>query len=230
MSETPSHSDLVKLAVRWLTRQNCYVVLREFSTNHLSEIPDAIGFRPASTVTIECKTSRADFLADQKKRSRINPTLGMGHWRYYLTPKGLLKPEEIPDGWGLLETTGRNVQRVHGGWEGNYIPDPTTPQPDGRVTSAPFTPNTSYERAYLYAALRRLAMRGRLSEVYASPGQELPDGDVDELKVALVKAELRAERLALQLNEERRVRKRAEGLNAMFELAAKDLVPIEREA
>lgn len=36
----------------------------------------------------------------------------MGHYRWYLAPKGLLKKEEIPPGWGLLEAKGNRVYRV----------------------------------------------------------------------------------------------------------------------
>jgi len=33
----------------------------------------------------------------------------MGDRRYYAAPKGLLRPDEIPEGWGLLEFDGRSV-------------------------------------------------------------------------------------------------------------------------
>ena len=53
----------------------------------------------------ESKTSRADFKADQKKWHR-KPGRGMwsqdvsDHW--YVAPSGLIEPDELPDGWGLL--------------------------------------------------------------------------------------------------------------------------------
>ena len=44
-----------------------------------------------------------EFLSDSKKIFRQREKIGMGDLRYFATPKGLLSPEEIPDGWGLLE-------------------------------------------------------------------------------------------------------------------------------
>jgi len=34
----------------------------------------------------------------------------MGYLRYYITTPGLIKPVEIPDGWGLLECGPRSVK------------------------------------------------------------------------------------------------------------------------
>ncbi len=92
------------------------------------EIPDAIGWlRSGVSLLIECKASRADFLSDAVKPSRrsskasvsggpepsnaeppIKPprkTEGLGAYRFYLAPSGLLHPDELPEGWGLLELT-----------------------------------------------------------------------------------------------------------------------------
>lgn len=104
-----THADLVALACRWLKgRKRCAVVFAEFS-NVTSEEPDAIGWMSgAFSHLVECKTSRSDFRRDLRKAGRGSGA-GMGHWRWYLAPSGLLKPAELPDGWGLLETGGRRV-------------------------------------------------------------------------------------------------------------------------
>jgi hypothetical protein len=101
--EKPKHKILVQAAVRWLLNTGgCSIAFSEFATaGH--EVPDAIGFNCFSTVVIECKASRADFLKDQKKTFRLRPYLGLGRERYYLAPEGLLQPEEMPEKWGLLE-------------------------------------------------------------------------------------------------------------------------------
>ena len=79
------------------------IVITELSTS-CSETPDAIGFDAGGFSTlIECKASRADFHADNKKYFRRSPETGMGHRRYFMAPVGLLKPEIMPDGWGLIE-------------------------------------------------------------------------------------------------------------------------------
>lgn len=79
-----------------------------------SESPDAIGWKNHGwSILVECKVSRADFLADLKKPHRVNPDGGMGQTRYFLTPPGLLKVDELPATWGLLEVRGRFVRVVH---------------------------------------------------------------------------------------------------------------------
>lgn len=95
-----THDDLVESARRWLCKEHC-IVITEMSDG-VSEKPDAIGWRAGSETTlIECKTSRQDFLSDKKKPSR--QSLGMGDFRYYLAPKGLISIDELPGRWGLLE-------------------------------------------------------------------------------------------------------------------------------
>jgi hypothetical protein len=107
-----THENLVAKAIIWLRRYGCGVVLSEQSCAS-GETPDAIGWkRGCSSVTVECKISRADFLADQEKPFRQKPEKGMGCERFYLTPAGLLALEELPAGWGLLELRRRSVELV----------------------------------------------------------------------------------------------------------------------
>jgi hypothetical protein len=75
------------------------------------EMPDAIGWKRAChSVVVECKISRADFLADREKPFRQKQELGLGCERFYLTPTGMLRPEEMPSGWGLLELHNRKIK------------------------------------------------------------------------------------------------------------------------
>ena len=100
------------MAVGWLRRYRCGVVLSEQACVS-GEMPDAIGWKKAShSVLVESKVSRADFLADCDKPFRQNPETGVGCERYYLAPRGLIRIEELPAGWGLLETCGREMERV----------------------------------------------------------------------------------------------------------------------
>lgn len=96
-----THAELVDCARRWLARR-CPVVATEVVTA-AGETPDAIGWRGYTTVVIECKTSRSDFAADRQKFFRVRPEHGMGYQRYFMTPTGLVRPDEIPADWGLLE-------------------------------------------------------------------------------------------------------------------------------
>ena len=76
-------------------------------------MPDAIGWKKeCHSVLVESKVSRADFLADREKSFRQKPELGIGCERYYLAPRGLIRIEELPAGWGLLEAWGREIERV----------------------------------------------------------------------------------------------------------------------
>jgi hypothetical protein len=107
-----THEKLVRKAVAWLRRYGCGVVLSEQSCAS-GETPDAIGWKRGSySVIVECKVSRADFFIDQEKPFRRKPEKGMGCERFYLTPPGLLAPQELPPGWGLLELRGRLVEVV----------------------------------------------------------------------------------------------------------------------
>ncbi len=96
----------------WLRRYRCGVVLSEQACAS-GEMPDAIGWKKTChSVLVECKVSRADFLADREKPFRQKPEMGVGCERYYMVPRGLIRVEEIPRGWGLLEVSGRNVEKV----------------------------------------------------------------------------------------------------------------------
>lgn len=124
-----THAELVARAGRWLrysvvvvsTRDygdgidkvRCGVVLTECQTR-TPETPDAIGWWCSGywSILVEVKVSRADFLKDRKKMFRYAQKMGMGRFRYYLTTPGLIQPDELPDRWGLLESTGRIVKVI----------------------------------------------------------------------------------------------------------------------
>jgi len=111
-AKTMTHARLVSMAVRWLRRYRCGVVLSEQACVS-GEMPDAIGWKRAChSVLVESKVSRADFLADRDKPFRQRPENGVGCERYYLTQRGLIRVEELPLGWGLLEVSGREIDRV----------------------------------------------------------------------------------------------------------------------
>lgn len=102
-----THKELVRRAGIWLrNNQKSSVVLTELVTQ-AGEIPDAIGFYSCggNSILVECKATRSDFLSDKHKLFRIYSEIGMGDQRYFLAPRGLLKPEELPPDWGLLEAT-----------------------------------------------------------------------------------------------------------------------------
>ena len=98
-----THAQLVERAVRWLRGYRCGVVLSEQACVS-GEMPDAIGWKKAChSVLVECKVTRGDFLADRAKPFRMKPEKGVGSERFYMVPPGVVKIEELPPGWGLLE-------------------------------------------------------------------------------------------------------------------------------
>lgn len=113
MAKTPAekkHAQLVALAVQWLRRHyRCGVILSE-QYCATGEVPDVIGWKGVcKSVLVECKASRADFLADAGKPFRQQSEGAMGSQRFYLAPQGLISREELPRHWGLLECKGREV-------------------------------------------------------------------------------------------------------------------------
>ena len=68
------------------------------------------------SVLIEVKTSHADFLNDKKKWCRSDAAGAAGRqagiFRWYLSPEGVIKKEELPDRWGLLYWDGKKILPV----------------------------------------------------------------------------------------------------------------------
>jgi hypothetical protein len=137
-----THARLVEKAIRWLRSYRCGVVLSEQACVS-GEMPDAIGWKRAChSVLVECKVTRGDFLADRAKPFRMNPKKGVGCERFYLVPDGVIRPEELPKGWGLLELLGSKVEI-------------TVPSAKNLRSPAGF----GYEMNLLLASLRRVEVR-----------------------------------------------------------------------
>lgn len=100
----PTHKQLVRRIATWLKNQRqSSIVITELVTSAY-EVPDIIAWQSgAHSVLVECKVNRADFLSDKAKFFRRQEGYGMGNRRYYAAPTGIIAPEELPDGWGLLE-------------------------------------------------------------------------------------------------------------------------------
>jgi hypothetical protein len=104
-----THAQLVRVSEQWLRRYRCGIVLSEQQCSS-GEMPDAIGWKGKSrSIVVECKVSRADFLADRCKPWRTNPDIALGCERFYLSPRNIVRPSDLPKGWGLLEFHDRRV-------------------------------------------------------------------------------------------------------------------------
>lgn len=141
-----SHKKLTTKARSWLIRRfKCGVALVEGFAFE-GERPDAIGWKmssPSSVVSylVECKASRADFLADRRKHFRQRPERGIGNLRYYLINPGVADPSEVPEGWGLAVAHEKQI----------------------RIVKKPVRFNSAYindaERVMLYLNLRNTKIR-----------------------------------------------------------------------
>jgi hypothetical protein len=102
--EFPSfgHVELVERGCAWLYAHGCSVVLTDLPS-WTGEKPDCIGWHNRWSTLIEVKVSRADFFHDAEKPWRRDPKgRASGQRRFYLVPAGMVDPDEIPAGWGLL--------------------------------------------------------------------------------------------------------------------------------
>lgn len=82
-----THHELCQIAYKFLKRNGFKVCFHDrfVAVTSTGEQPDAMGFRNSASCLIEAKCSRADLLADRKKRFRKNPSLGMGDWRFFIS-------------------------------------------------------------------------------------------------------------------------------------------------
>lgn len=138
------HDDLCCMAVRWLRNTGrCNFAVREptIHVSGVSETPDAIGFNSyGQSILIECKASRSDFLADKRKWFRRTPALGLGQYRYYFAPKGVIAADDLPPKWGLISVSGARYRRVI--------------KAANQIVWA-----ETYERRFILAVLSRLELR-----------------------------------------------------------------------
>lgn len=144
-----THAELVTRAGAWLKAMGCPIVFTEMVTLW-HETPDAIGWRNSGgeSLLVECKVSRSDFLADKNKSFRCGIVPGMGRFRYYLCPPGMIKPTDLPPRWGLLYCQPKKIEIVVG----------RHPRSWDQEVSAAFTNEVSLqgEMRMFYSALSRL--------------------------------------------------------------------------
>lgn len=109
-----NHRGLCELARRLLVRKNvfnCTKAWAEICAGNSGEIADAYGLNSYSSVLIEVKMSISDFKADARKPHR-QAGQGVGDFRYYMTPKGLLTIDMLPPKWGLIEVDDKRRCRI----------------------------------------------------------------------------------------------------------------------
>lgn len=146
-----THKEIVNIGYNFVKKNFKYpVIFKEMTVLNFSrEIPDVIAFGAFNrSIVLECKISRADFLKDRKKPFRIDQSLGMGKYRFYLAPKGLISEAELPSNWGLIEISEKGKPSI--------AVNPYCTNPYGNVWRNVFAQNVEAERAFLYSVIRRL--------------------------------------------------------------------------
>ncbi|KAA3532717.1 hypothetical protein NLO85_27695 [Pseudomonas savastanoi] len=159
MATSEEHKKLTKLGASWFRKNGFGVVATELSSAGSREQPDVIAFRSSCSAMIEVKVSRSDFFADRKKPERNAG--GIGIYRFYLCPEGMIKPEELPPRWGLLYAKGRSVVAVVKP-QGNIWPPLEKQHPGSEAYLGPrrefqHVPDAIAERSALYSIARRLS-------------------------------------------------------------------------
>ena len=104
-----THDQIADIGAEWVRRKGFPVAFSNMRSTSYGEQPDVLGFNPyGHTFLLEAKVSRSDFLSDSSKPWRSKGLSAIGDYRGFITPKSLLKPEEIPYGWWLLEVHGKS--------------------------------------------------------------------------------------------------------------------------
>lgn len=170
-----THKNLVEISYKWMVKR-CGVgfAFKELKSID-DEIPDVIGFDSWQSILIECKVSRSDFFCDQKKPHRKK---GMGNWRFYVCPKGLIKKEELPEKWGLIYVDEKGKARVEYDCRIKKVKEICDTEwgrevyPEGfyyRTVTADenrFEADLIAERRIMYTAIRRLFIKGYVKYIY----------------------------------------------------------------
>ncbi|QMW05363.1 hypothetical protein [Spirosoma foliorum] len=166
-----THKELVKAAYRWvLGSTSCGMAIRELASGARNgEYPDVIGFGAGMSVLVECKASRSDFFADRKKLFRQYPEMGMGTYRFYCCPTGLLTVEDLPEKWGLIYVNEKGKNRTifnpYNGNKSDY----------SNVWSNGFVANIRAEQGIMYSVLRRLHKSGHVESIYRNGYEDVED-------------------------------------------------------
>lgn len=104
--ESIVHQHLKTLSLYWLKEKMTDLCANEVKlyVRRKKLIADAVGInlKRKEARMIEVKASRADFLRDKMIHSEFGYH-SIVDYAYIMTPEGLLKNEEIPKGYGLLE-------------------------------------------------------------------------------------------------------------------------------
>ncbi len=145
-----SHTEITQHVVDFLFEMGYRIVCKEMHSR-VTEVPDIYAVDKVGSLVIEVKSTRKDFLADQKKQFRQRPTEGLGTFRYYASYEGIINIEDLPPKWGLMWVDANGVVTVVRGKSFVH-----------RLDDSPYWFQTNIENEYwaLYSLVRKAVSWG----------------------------------------------------------------------
>lgn len=141
-----THREVIESSAKWVKRI-FPLVFKEWAWSG-EEQPDIIGFRGCETCLVEAKVSRSDFLRDKKKSFRVDMSKGMGDYRFYACPTGLIKKEELPENWGLIYVNEKG--------KSSCIVNPYCGNLKGNIWKNKLPKSTNAEYGIMYSIMRKI--------------------------------------------------------------------------
>lgn len=104
MAEGDVHKHLKKLALYWLKSVVTDVVANEVDFKNAYSVADAVGcnLKRKEVRVIEVKATKGDFLRDKKLFGEKTSYFLHAHYSYIMCPTGIIQPDELPHGYGLI--------------------------------------------------------------------------------------------------------------------------------
>jgi len=144
-----THSDVINYASKWVKRK-FPLVFKEWAWSG-QEQPDIFAVNYSNSCIVEAKVSRSDYRADFKKPFRKDISLGMGDFRFYACPEGLITlddfTEQMKSNWGLLYINEKGkVKCIH---------NPFCEHPDGNIWHNQNIKCKKAEYGIMYSIMRK---------------------------------------------------------------------------
>ncbi|MNJ90018.1 hypothetical protein D3C87_76090 [compost metagenome] len=104
MAEGEIHKNLKKLALYFLKQKVTDLVANEVEFANAWSVADAVGLnlKRREVRVIEVKATKGDFTRDTKLFGDKTSYFYHAHYSYIMCPENVIKPEEVPYGYGLI--------------------------------------------------------------------------------------------------------------------------------
>jgi hypothetical protein len=114
MAEGIMHKKLKKQALFYLKNKVTDIVAQEVKFTNIRCIADVVGInlKRKEIRVVEAKSTREDFFRDKSLFCPNSSYLHHAHYVYLITPKGLIKKEEVPREVGLIWWSEENGTEV----------------------------------------------------------------------------------------------------------------------